>query len=180
MKSVGITIIFVLVAEILVALLVRSSGEVSVSALQPPSAFEDWLLGGASDRSIEAHAGAISAINHDDAALVHEGLEHYNDSCVVCHAAPGLDDSETAKGLNPPAPHLWTDDTQSMSDAQLFWVVKNGIRWSGMPAFGRTHDDQKVRAIVAFVRKLPSLKGGGYAAMVQAAGLKGPGGGDSD
>ncbi len=161
-------------------LVMRDSGWVDVSAISPPSGLESWFLGGAADRSVEAHARPIAAVPHDDPKLLDVGLRHYNGMCVTCHGAPGLDDSEVAKGLNPPAPHLWTDDSQSLSDAQIYWIVKNGIRMTGMPAFGPTHEETELRAIVAFVRRLPSLKGGGYAALVRATGLKLPDGDDDD
>jgi mono/diheme cytochrome c family protein len=165
------TVVVVLVLEAAVGLFIDYSGVVNVSAIPPPSRLEQWILGTASDKSVAKHATAIKPIKHDDPALLKLGLEHYNADCVMCHLAPSMKPTDAAKGLNPPPPHLW-EDSQDMSDAELYWVVKNGIRMTGMPAFGPTHDDHELRAIVAFIRELPKLKDGKYQKLVQASGLR--------
>ena len=174
MKRILWTVVVVLVLEAAVGLYVVYSGVVNVSAIPPPSKLEHWILGTASDKSVEKHATAIKPINHDDPALLKLGLEHYNENCVMCHLAPSMKPTDAAKGLNPPPPHLW-EDSQDMSDAQIYWLVKNGIRMTGMPAFGPTHSDHELRAIVAFVRELPKLKDGKYQKLAQASGLEVPG-----
>jgi mono/diheme cytochrome c family protein len=77
--------------------------------------------------------------------------------CVTCHGAPGVDASEAGEGLNPAAPDLSTGKVQKRSDGELFWLVQGGIRMTGMPAFGPTHNDEEIWKIVAFVRRLPAL-----------------------
>ena len=178
MKRVLLTVLVLLALGVAGALVVRASGWMNVSAIPPPSGFENWFFGGMSDHSVEAHARPIAPINHDDPKLLRQGLEDYNGACVTCHGAPGLEPSETEQGLNPPPPHLWTADSQSLSDAELYWLVKNGVRMTGMPAFGPTHDETELRAIVAFVRELPKLENGKYAALVKASGLTLPGSDD--
>jgi len=180
MKRAVLAVLAVLFLEAVLSLAIRAGGLVDVSAAGAPGALETWFLGGTADHAIARLAQPIPAIDGSDADALSEGLEHYNEMCVGCHAAPGRDDSEVARGLNPPAPHLWEQDTQDMSDAELFWVIKNGIRMTGMPAFGTTHPDEKIRDIVAMVRKLPDLKGDQYSQMVEAAGLGAPGGDDAD
>jgi len=92
--------------------------------------------------------------------------------CFGCHGAPGHELSEIAQGLNPKPPKLDAEDVQAGSDAELYWVVKNGLRMTGMPAFGPTHEDKELWSIVAFLRRLPKLKPQEYDAMVEAAGLQ--------
>jgi mono/diheme cytochrome c family protein len=77
--------------------------------------------------------------------------------CVTCHGAPGVDPSEAGQGLNPPAPDLTLAKVQARSDGELFWIIQNGIRMTGMPAFGPTHKEQAIWRMVAFVRHLPEL-----------------------
>jgi mono/diheme cytochrome c family protein len=77
--------------------------------------------------------------------------------CVSCHGAPGVDASPVGEGLNPPAPDLTLARIQERSDGELFWLVQNGIRMTGMPAFGPTHRDEEIWEIVAFLRHLPEL-----------------------
>jgi mono/diheme cytochrome c family protein len=75
----------------------------------------------------------------------------------MCHGAPGVEESEFGQGLNPPAPDLTLPVIQKMSDGELFWIVSNGIRMTGMPAFSPTHKPEEVWKIVSFVRHLPEL-----------------------
>ena len=74
-----------------------------------------------------------------------------------CHGAPGVEESEFGEGLNPPAPDLTLPAMQRMRDGELFWVVSNGIRMTGMPAFSPTHKEDEIWKIVAFVRHLPEI-----------------------
>ena len=146
----------VVVLGTLVVLLVVSSGMVSTSALWDAGAMDNFL-GYASQRSIAHHAKDVPNPFRDDKAALAVGLDHYKENCLDCHAAPGLPSSEFAKGLNPPAPKLMTDRIQKMSDGELFWVVSNGIRMTGMPAFSPTHEEDEIWKMVAFVRHLGSL-----------------------
>ncbi|MGZ5427164.1 MAG: c-type cytochrome, partial [Thermoanaerobaculia bacterium] len=85
------------------------------------------------------------------------GLRHYRAMCVTCHGAPGIDASEIGEGLNPPAPDLTLPRVQGRTDGELFWLVQNGLRMTGMPAFGPTHPEEEIWKIVAFMRHLPEL-----------------------
>ncbi len=68
-----------------------------------------------------------------------------------------MDPSEIGEGLNPPAPDLTQPSVQSKTDGELFWIVQNGIRMTGMPAFGPTHKDEEIWTLVTFMRHLPEL-----------------------
>ncbi|HYX21912.1 MAG TPA: cytochrome c, partial [Thermoanaerobaculia bacterium] len=110
------------------------------------------------ERSVSKRAPKTqNPIARGDAGALREGREHYREMCVVCHGAPGVDASEIGEGLNPPAPDLTLGRIQALSDGELFWIVQNGIRMSGMPAFGATHRDRQIWEIVAFLRHLPSI-----------------------
>ena len=76
---------------------------------------------------------------------------------MVCHGAPGVDPGEIGQGLNPGAPDLTLPRTQARSDGELYWIVSEGIRMTGMPAFGSTYRDEQIADLVAFVRSLPKL-----------------------
>jgi len=93
----------------------------------------------------------------NDPSALEEGLDHYKENCVICHNAPGVPGTEISKGLNPPAPSLDSADVQELKDGEIFWTIKNGIRMTGMPAFGPTHSDHEIWEIAAFVRHLPKL-----------------------
>ena len=129
-------------------------GRTSIAATTPPD-MVDKLAPVARDRAIVRSAPALSI--PADAARAARGMEHYGENCLPCHGAPGVKAMEMAEGMNPKPPDLDGPHTQGFSDGQLFWIVKNGIRASGMPAFGGNHQDPEIQDIVAFVRHLPSL-----------------------
>jgi len=92
-----------------------------------------------------------------DRAAAVEGLAEFRESCLGCHGARTIAPAEFAAGLNPGAPALDSPDIQAMSDGELFWVVSNGIRATGMPAFSGGNDEKQIWKILAFVRRLPRL-----------------------
>ena len=112
--------------------------------------------------------------------LIRTGLVHFTEMCVVCHGAPGVPKSEIGMGLNPDPPDLAHEGAEQ-SPVRLFWVLKNGIKMTGMPAFGMTHTDEQIWAMVAFLKQLPKLNPQQYAAMAQEAGAHpSPAGGEPE
>jgi len=145
------------------------SGVINVAATNPHSALTDWLLSTASDHSIHYQAKGINAPSVDDPKMIAEGFEHYREMCVGCHLAPGIKSSEISQGLMPAPPKL-QEAAEEWTPAELFWVIKNGIKMTGMPAWGPTHSDKKIWAMVAFVKQLPKMTAAQYKAMDVAAG----------
>jgi len=86
--------------------------------------------------------------------------------CADCHFAPGTQQSEIREGLYPQPPNL-TEKTD-LVPAEMFWAIKHGIKMSAMPAWGKTHDDQNIWGIVAFLQQLPDLTPEQYRALVQS------------
>jgi mono/diheme cytochrome c family protein len=88
-----------------------------------------------------------------------EGLEHFADHCAVCHANNGSGDTEIGRGLYPPAPDMRAAATQELTDGELFSIIENGIRLTGMPAWGTgTPEGERASwALVHFIRRLPKL-----------------------
>jgi mono/diheme cytochrome c family protein len=144
------------------------SGAYSVAASDPEPRPVAAVLHSTMERSVALHARGIDPPPLEDPALLRDGFEHYDEMCVVCHAAPGVERSEISKGLNPGAPRL-EREASDWSPAELYWIVKNGIRMSGMPGFGATHDERELWAIVAFVRRLPRVSPTEYQALRTAA-----------
>lgn len=136
-----------------------TSGRISVAATNHGginNVVDHWL-GEVSDRSIEKHAPQKTNPFANDPAAFGVGLAHYRENCLDCHGAREIDGKEFAKGLNPAPPMLDMKGTQKMSDGELFWIVSNGIRMTGMPAFSPTHSEDEIWKIVAFVHHLPQL-----------------------
>jgi mono/diheme cytochrome c family protein len=129
-------------------------GRMSVAATTPPDML-DKFAPIARDRAIKRSATDLTL--PADPARAARGQEHYGENCLPCHGAPGVKPMEMAQGMNPAPPDLDSAGTQAFSDGELFWIVKNGIRASGMPGFGVNHQDPEIQDIVGFVRHLPKL-----------------------
>lgn len=141
------------------------SGVFDVAASDPHWAVTAWVLETARSRSIEVHAARIKPpADLADHAKVAAGASHFSDHCAVCHSAPGVEASDMAEGMYPKPPHL-ADAAVRRSPAELFWILKNGIKMSGMPAWG-DHGDDDLWNIVAFLEQLPKLSPQGYDQLV--------------
>lgn len=145
------------------------SGIYDVSASSSHSSIVSWLLSTTSHASIERHAKDIDVPNLDDDSLARAGVNDFNGMCAGCHGAPGQDPEAMGQGLNPPPPDL-AESAAEMSPAELFWVTKNGIKMTGMPAWGATHDDDAIWPVVAFMTKLPELDASQYQELMDSAG----------
>jgi mono/diheme cytochrome c family protein len=150
----GILIGWLLLAGV-VGLVVWSGGY-NVAATNPPGKTETRFAAFALNRAIQKRAPA-KANPFTKPEDVRFGLVHYKENCLDCHGAPGVEESEFGQGLNPPAPDLTLPAMQRMRDGELFWVVSNGIRMTGMPAFSPTHKEDEIWKMVAFVRHLPEI-----------------------
>ena len=106
------------------------------------------------ERSIRAHARNLQSPNLDDPRRISEGAGHYSAMCTGCHLAPGMETSEIRPGLYPRPPNL---SRVRVDPRDAFWTIKHGIKMSAMPAWGDSHDDDTIWAMVAFIEKLPDM-----------------------
>ncbi len=149
------------------------SGIYNVAATNKHSALMHWILHTTMEQSIERRADAIKLpvnIALLDPATIERGFRHYDEMCTGCHGAPGIQPGKMHDGLNPEPPTL-TEEVREMSPAELFWVIKNGVRMTGMPAWGPGHSDDKIWVMVAFLKALPDITATQYKAMQAAAKL---------
>ncbi|HRC84539.1 MAG TPA: cytochrome c [Thermoanaerobaculia bacterium] len=133
------------------------SGVYNVAANAKPTAAEQWLLETVRDHSIARRAKAIAVPPLGAPEQIRQGFELYRALCRGCHGGAGGWPEEPAMGLHPVPPGLGQERVQKLSDAELFWVIQNGIRFTGMPSFGAMHEDADLWALVAFTRQLPKL-----------------------
>jgi len=133
-------------------------GFYSVAASEQDNGFVAWALVHVRQASIDRHATAGPPGSLDDPGLVRAGAHAFLErGCVNCHGGPGATWAKFSEGLNPAPPDL-KDVVGEAKAAQLFWVIKNGIRMTGMPSFGATGvPDQEIWSIVAFLKKLPTV-----------------------
>jgi mono/diheme cytochrome c family protein len=149
------------------------SGLFDVAATTPDSGLIEWALETTQHRSVQRRSAGIPVPPLEDPEMIRIGLIEYHEMCVTCHGGPGIPASEIGQGLNPYPPELATRDRHDLREA--FWVIQNGIKMTGMPAFGPTHTDEKLWAIVAFMNAMPKISPAEYQARLQEAGLA-PGG----
>jgi ketosteroid isomerase-like protein/mono/diheme cytochrome c family protein len=116
------------------------------------------------DRSIAARASALSVPDLSGAALIRQGAGNYEAMCSGCHLAPGRQATELSRGLYPAPPNF--SKGRLNSPAHHFWVIKHGIKASGMPAWGKSMDDRYIWGLVALVQQLPKLDAAQYQALV--------------
>ena len=164
-----LTILAVVVVLVAGALFIAFSGVPEVSALGSQQPLVEWFLVTTRERSIESRAEKIQVPDLGGPSRLAEGLEHYHGMCAGCHGAPGLEPSEIGRGLNPTPPNLVRHEFEGEEAAEAFWVIQNGIRMTGMPAFGPTHTDEQIWDLVAFLRRMPELSPKQYAQMVAEA-----------
>lgn len=144
------------------------AGAYNIAADAPHAKPVYWLINAIRNRSIAARAGNIALpadLNSEKRIAAGAGL--YAEMCTGCHLAPGMEATELSQGLYPKAPQL--SQPSRRSPAQKFWIIKHGVKLTAMPAWGKTHDDELIWDMVAFVDKLPSLSSSQYEAIVASA-----------
>ena len=160
-----------LLAGLAAGLVVIYSGVVDVSAVKPHYALTKWVLETAMAHSVERHARKIKPPAAYPPSAIRDAFPHYAGMCVTCHGGPGKEPSEIGKGLRPKPPDL-VKVVKEMRDAEIFWITKNGIRMTGMPAFGVTHTDGQLWNIVALVKTLPGMTPEQYRYMTSISGRR--------
>ncbi len=160
----SIVVLIVIIAGILIFVF---SGFYNISAMVPHNKVTLWMINTLTDNSIEHHSKDIKVPDLNDSSMIKLGFVHYREMCSGCHGAPGISRDETGQGLYPKPP-LLAESVKELTPSELFWITKNGIKMTGMPAFGKTHDDHKIWAIVSFLQKLPFMTNEQYRSMSEA------------
>jgi len=150
------------------------SGWADVSATGPESAWVRWVLETTRKNAVARHAADIRVPDLSDPELIASGADAFDDMCLGCHGAPGHPPMAGAAYMDPQPPDL-ADSAEELTAAEVFWVIKHGIRMTGMPAWGPTHSDPELWALVALVEHLPGMSAQEFRQLVQEAG-----GGDHD
>lgn len=146
------------------------SGRVDVSADTPHSAMVYRLIETARDNAIDRQVrDATVPANLADDERIRRGAGNYAAMCVECHLAPGKSNSEIRMGLYPEPPDL-SREVEANDAARQFWVIKHGIKASGMPAWSKGGiEDAAIWDMVAFLQKMPTLNADQYTALVESS-----------
>lgn len=143
-------------------------GVYNISAIDQHTAPVYQVLDYAMRRSIVARAGERAPPDLRDAQRVRRGAAHYREHCVQCHGAPGVAPDALAMGMTP-APANLVGTARHWKPAEMFWVVKHGVKMSGMPAWQYRMTDDEMWDTIAFVVASVMMTPRDYAAMAQAA-----------
>ncbi|MDF1589245.1 MAG: cytochrome c [Gammaproteobacteria bacterium] len=166
MKSCPLRIIkylaFIIVVTVIASLFFIYSGVYPMGADTPHNKFTYWVLETLRDRSITRAASNVKLPeNLSSPARLLRGGPDYNEMCVSCHLSPSKSETDFTKGLYPSPPNLIEIPDQKLNEAQRdqrrFWIIKHGIKASGMPSWAYGHDDERIWDMVAFLKKLPTL-----------------------
>ena len=175
MRTAKIVLLTLLSAGVLAtfaAAAVIYAGVFNVAATEPHWALTSWVLEKARVRSIRAHAAGLAPPpGYDEQAKLVSAVGHFSEHCATCHGGPGAKRSEVADGMYPEPPDL-KEATSRYNAGELFWILKNGIKMSGMPSMA-SDGDEMLWATVALLQKMPGLSDDEYNDMwmqAQAAG----------
>ena len=154
-------VLFGLAAVVLIGFLFAWSGIYNVAASRGHLAVTNAMLTFGMQSSVRTHALGIEAPPLDSRDLLTLGAAHFQSGCAFCHGAPGVPISSIAESMLPSPPNLSTS-MREWRDRELFWIVKNGLKYTGMPAWVAQQRDDEVWALVAFLRRLPTLDAAAY------------------
>src|SRR5690349_19800009 len=146
----------------LVVLLIAAGVIVSqlhgLSTRQPPSALERVIARAARRAAIPRGArDAVNPVSFNDQVWA-DARAHFADHCASCHGNDGRGQTELGQKLYPRAPDMRQPDTQKLTDGELYWIIENGVRLTGMPAWGDgTDHDADTWKLVHFIRHLEHL-----------------------
>ena len=141
---------------ITVIVLTRARG---LSAREAPTSVERWIARRARDAALPDGAKARANPIRKTPDVLADARAHWADHCASCHANDGSGENTMGKHMYPPAPDMRKSGTQDLSDGELFYIIQNGIRITGMPGWGSgsSHDEEDSWKLVHFIRHLPDL-----------------------
>lgn len=141
-------------------------GVFNVSASDKHWAITNTFLELVRDRSISARAEILAVPNLADIGRIKRGAANYEAMCAQCHLAPGVDSSELYEGLNPKPPVLYKDADFASNPNETFWVIKNGIKMTGMPAWGINNSDEQIWDMISLISALETMTATQYQELV--------------
>ena len=144
------------------------TGLYNIAADAPHTKAVYWFVQAVKDRSIAVRSRDIQVpTNLSDPKRIAAGAGLYAEMCSGCHLAPGMERTEISQGLYPRAPEFSRGNPHGPADE--FWIIKHGLKLTGMAAWGPTHNNTLIWDMVAFLQKLPSLTPEQYRALIKSA-----------
>lgn len=147
----------ILLLVLAVGVAVAYTGAYDMAASSGHTAGMRWFLDTTMRTSVGRRADEQPPARADAAA----GAAEYKAMCEHCHGGPGVEPAAWSRGMLPQPPHL-TDAARDWEPAEIFWIMRHGVKYTGMPAFGEGHDDETLWNIAAFVEDLPAMTPADY------------------
>ena len=169
------TILSLILASLILAFIALGSGAYNIAATEKHWSITEKIIEWVRESSIKARTKNLEVPPLDNAELLLIGAVHYTAMCTTCHLAPGLKPTELSIGLYPQAPVF--HQRESVDDPlkklehirEYFWVIKNGLKMTAMPAWGLSHDDDSIWAMAAFVLKMSHMTPEQYENLISSA-----------
>ena len=172
-RGVVFAVAALLVAALLGGFLITLSGLVPIAASSGHWPITEWFLQFAMRRSIATHSLGIEVPSLEDSDLILKGATHYEIGCRPCHGSPGMPLPRIPRSMAPQPPDL-PERIRDAKTRELFYVVKHGVKFTGMPAWPAIQREDEVWAVVAFLRQLSGLDRAGYRRLVDGESLATP------
>lgn len=158
MKRGTLLLILLMAVVLLIGFVAYSMLHNGVSAKATPSAIEVMMARRARHMALPSSARALTNPVAASEENLRDARLHFADHCAICHGNDGSCDTMMGSGLYPKPPDLRLAETQKLSDGELFWIIENGVRFTGMPAFSTRHSSPEDSwKLVLFIRHLPQL-----------------------
>jgi mono/diheme cytochrome c family protein len=165
----ALTVLATLTALGLLALAFPYTGLYNVSAAEGHTPLVRWYLSTTSANSIDARADAIDVPpDLSDSTRIVRAAATFDAMCVTCHGGPGVERGEIGEGMTPEPPEL-DHAAEEWTPEEIYWVLREGIKMAGMPAFGPTHSEETLWDLTAFVERLPAMSPERYQMLIAAS-----------
>ncbi|WP_457668832.1 c-type cytochrome [Thiolapillus sp.] len=146
------------------------SGVFNVAANEKHWGITTQVLETVRERSIHVRSKDIAVPSLEEPGMLSRGARNYSAMCAQCHLAPGMKETELSLGLYPAPPAFYRTKHGIHDPAATFWTIRNGLKLTGMPAWGAFHTDQQIWELVAFLSKVEGMSEEEYRALVGEGG----------
>ena len=165
MKKITVTVLVTLIILFLGFVIYISSGSYDISQLTPHNGLTKWIIRKTTHNSIDKRMGDnVVPAQFNSTINIEAGFKIYDQECKGCHGAPGIKQADIAEGLYPRPPQIYKHKDHE-DPQEFFWIIKNGIKMTSMPAYAPSMNDNKLWQVTAFVtEKLNTMTAEEYVA----------------
>jgi mono/diheme cytochrome c family protein len=146
-------------------------GFFDIAANRPHSKLTLWFINKTVTQSVKRRARGINPPDLSNPLIVRSGGYRFQQMCVQCHGGPGVERSDAGEGLYPEGPDL-AHAKRRWAPQELFWITKNGLKMTGMPAWAHASTDEEIWSMVAFMEQMPAISPEKYQQMLNEAETK--------